>query len=129
MSDPIPTESLRFAFGYQMARRIVTADGAIGPAEQAFLDRHFPASDFVAYGFRDAHGVPTERWDEALGDALMEIPAHPESERLELLTQLWTAAMADAELHPDETKSIQHAARLLGLPADTVAAHLGSLRP
>lgn len=127
--DDFPPDALAFAFGYEMATRIVSDDGAVGPSEQAFLDRHFPPAAFQAHGFHDASGHVTQRWHDALGEALLEVPSFPEADRLDLLTQLWTAAMADDHLHPDEQRSIGHAARLLNLPADKVAdwlKHLGS---
>ncbi len=122
-------DALAFAFGFEMATRIVADDGTIGPIERAFLDRHFTPEAFRSHGFRDDVGQLTQRWHDALGEALLEVPSFPEQDRLDLLTQLWTAAMSDDELHPDEQRSIGHAARLLNLPSDTVAAwlrHLGS---
>ncbi len=122
-------DALAFAFGFEMATRIVSSGGTLGDDEKAFLARHFPAEAFVKHGFRDAEGQLTKRWHDALGEALLEVPAFPEDDRLDLLTQLWTAAMADDHLHPDEEKSIAHAARLLNLPANKVAnwlKHLGS---
>jgi len=126
-APPYSADALAFAFGYEMATRIVSADGTIGAAERAFLDRHFPPASFREHGFRDEVGQLTQRWHDALGEALLEVPSFPEADRLDLLTQLWTAALADDDLHPDEKRSITHAARLLNLPADTVAAWLKRL--
>ena len=62
-------DALAFAFGFEMATRIVSSDGTLGADEQAFLDRHFPAATFAKHGFRDPQGQPTQRWHDALGEA------------------------------------------------------------
>jgi len=129
MNDAYSPDALAFTFGYEMAKRIVSDDGTIGADEQAFLDRHFPPDAFLKHGFRDEIGQLTQRWHDALGESLLEVPSFPEADRLDLLTQLWSAAMADDHLHPDEQRSIAHAARLLNLPADKVADWLKHLSP
>ena len=127
-SDDFPLDQLVFAFSYLMTQRITGTDGATHAAEARFLAQRFPPARFTAYGFTNAAGAFTPRWHDAVGEALLELPvALSVDARLDLVETLWRAALADAELHPDEQAAVEHGARLLGLPADAVAQRLGAI--
>lgn len=125
MHDDFTDDQLTVAFSFQLVHRIVGADGVVSPEEQALLDRLFPVARLQALGFADSAGGFTQAWHDALSEALLSLPTRlDEGQRLDLIKTLWDAAQADDHLHPDEAKAVEHAARLLGLPRDRVAAHL-----
>jgi len=125
IDDDFSREQLVTAFRYQLAHRIVGADGEVSPAEKALLDRMFPAERLRGLGFVDASGSFTQRWHDALGEALVALPSIlSEDERLDLVETLWAAATADSQVHPDEQVAVAHAARLLGLSLEKVAGRL-----
>ena len=125
MNEAFDREELVFVFGYLMAQRIVGADGDVHPREAQFLADQFPDAAMRRFGLRDADGRPTARWDHAVDEALLALPALLSvDERLDLVGSLWRAAQADSALHPDEAAAVAHGARLLGVPADQVARRL-----
>jgi uncharacterized tellurite resistance protein B-like protein len=129
IDDDFSREQLVTAFRYQLAHRIVGADGSVSPAEKALLDRMFPAATLRSLGFVDHSGSFTQRWHDALGEALVALPSLLSvDERLDLIESLWAAALADDEVHPDEQKAVAHAGRLLGLPLEQIAERLKPLR-
>ena len=125
MTHDFDTEQLTIAFSYQLVHRIVSADGTVVEAEQQLMDRMFPAETLRRHGFVDDSGQFTQRWNDALGEALVELPvALSVDERLDLVERLWSAAQADEEIHASEEVAVKHAARLLGLQPDQVADRL-----
>jgi len=125
--DDFSNEQLTIAFSYQLVQRIVRADGEVVEAEERLLAKMFPEDELRAHGFLDDHGGFTQRWNEALGEAIVELPvALSVDERLDLVEKLWAAAMADEELHADEQAAVKHAARLLGLHKDQVVERLNA---
>jgi len=127
--DDFSTEELTLAFSYQLVQRIIAADGEVVEAERRLMDRLFPADKLRELGFLRADGGFTQRWQDALGEALVELPvALSVDARLDLVETLWNAALADDEIHADEQAAVKHAARLLGLHKDQVVDRLNTSR-
>ncbi len=126
--DDFGLDELKLAFSYHIVNQILDADGVVAPAETRFLQRTFPRklfefADFVGKG----GGSFTERWREALGEALLVLPTRPRDERLGIVRTLFDAAMADDSFAAVEANVVRRAARLLALDPEDVSDMIDTL--
>lgn len=119
-------EELKLAFSYHLVNQVLGADGVVAPQEFKFLHRTFP-QDVLARSRFVTDGRFTRRWQEALGEALLQLPSLGVPERLSLVETLFHAALADDELTGEEAHILKRAARLLGLADRDYAALLEQL--
>jgi uncharacterized tellurite resistance protein B-like protein len=125
MDDTFTTDELKLAFTYHISNQILESDGVVAPGEAAFLQAFFPAELFEASAFVDAEGRYTPRWQDALGEALLELPVRLDvDERLDLLETFYRAAISDGEQHYVEGTILVRAARLLGLKPSQFTARV-----
>ncbi|MCB9682419.1 MAG: hypothetical protein H6733_13210 [Alphaproteobacteria bacterium] len=118
---------LELAFAYHVIQQVVGADGVVGDAELRFVEERFPPAVLRSAGFKDARGRFTDRYEEALGDALLELPVRlPMDARLVLIDLFLDASLADDDHGAAEAVHAARAARLLGIPDDVLAAHVAS---
>ena len=83
---------------------------------------------FESSGFVDAQGAYTDRWRDALGEALVELPVRlTVDERLSILETFYQAAIADDDFQYIEGNILVRAARLLGLKPEQFTARLEQL--
>lgn len=126
MEETFSTDELKLAFSYHIINQISGADGIIEPEEAKFLQRSFPGRMLVEARFV-AGGRFTRRWQEALGEALLVLPALPVRERLALVETFFRAAIADDHLAWAEADVVRRAARLLSLSEAEYGALLDHL--
>ena len=128
MAETFTVDELKLAFTYHIVNQILRSDGEFAPSEAAFLERSFPRRLFQQSAFIDSAGRYTQRWQEALGEALIELPVQlTVDQRLGILETFYQAAMADAELQYIEGNILVRAARLLGLRAEQFTARIEQL--
>lgn len=128
MAEAFTVDELKLAFSYHIVNQILNSDGELVPAEAAFMRRAFPSRLFQQSGFVDEDGRYTQRWQDALGEALLELPVQlTVDQRLGILETFYQAAMADAELQYIEGTILVRAARLLGLRAEQFTARIERL--
>jgi uncharacterized tellurite resistance protein B-like protein len=121
-------DELKLAFSYHIVNQIVDADGVVAPSEATFLRQTFPRALFEHADFVDKErGVFTERWREALGEALLVLPTRSREERLGVIRTLLDAALSDADFAHEEGQILQRAARLLALDPGDVGEMVDAL--
>jgi len=118
---------LKLAFGLHISQMITDADNKIADVEQVFLETAFPRAELLKAGFIKEEGGTTERFDAAVGEALMrlqkELSTHT---KLELIDIFFDLSIVDDEFAQQEGNVIVVAARFLGLTNDELDAHLAS---
>lgn len=125
MDETFTTDELKLAFTYHISNQILQSDGIMAPGETAFLRASFPEDLFAASGFVDAKGHYTPRWNDALGEALLELPVRLSVEqRLDLLETFYRAAISDGDGQYIEGNILVRAARLLGLKPSQFTARV-----
>jgi uncharacterized tellurite resistance protein B-like protein len=117
MDDDFRMGELKLAFSYHIVNQILDADGVVAPGEARFFKRMFPTSLLERAKFVDESGKFTQRWNDACGEALLQLPGLPVADRQHLIETLFQAAMADEVFEFSEEAVMQRAARLLGLDA------------
>ena len=127
MDEDFSQADLELAFGWHVVNQLLGADGVVVPTEQGFLERTFPRAKLAASGFVDARGAFTPRWQDALGEALLQLPALPVAERVRLIETLFGAALADDVFEKEEGEVVVRIARLLGLKDDEYAGVIDRL--
>lgn len=121
MDEDFSLDELTLAFSWHMVNQILGSDGIVAPAEAKFLSRTFPKSLFTHSGFVSAKGEFTQRWYDALGEALLRLPELPIPQRSAIVATFFQAAVADDDFQWGEAEVIRRAARLLGLGDDAYA--------
>jgi uncharacterized tellurite resistance protein B-like protein len=115
MDEDFARWELELAFTWHVVHQILEADGGVSEVERAFVLRHLPAGVLQKAGFVDAAGGFLPRFQDALGEALLVLPALPVADRQQLVRTLFRAALSDDELARAEETTVRRAARLLGL--------------
>jgi uncharacterized tellurite resistance protein B-like protein len=121
MDEDFSLDELKLAFMYHLAHQIVGADGVVAPDEARYVERTFPELLLSRSGFVGEDGAFTERWREALGEALLRLPVLSVAERVAMVDTLFDAAMADDSLLEVEADTVRRAARLLALDDEQVS--------
>ena len=128
MHEDFSTEQLKLAFTYHIVNQILESDDEVVPAEARFLATTFPKDLFEGSGFVDAAGKYTQRWQDALGEALLELPERLSvAERLGILEMFYKAAISDDDFQYIEGNVLVRAARLLGLKPEQFTERLEQL--
>lgn len=128
MDEDFSIDQLKLAFTYHIVNQILESDADVVPAEARFLQRTFPKDLLETSGFVDASGRYTQRWQDALGEALLELPVRlPVEERLAILETFYQAAISDDDFQYIEGNILVRAARLLGLKPEQFTARLEQL--
>lgn len=121
-------EHLRLAFAYHMVEQIVHADDAVEFKETGFMERHFPVSQLLKYGFIEESGDLTQRFSDALVQALLVLPQELSLEqKLQFINTFIDASMVDNQMQQEEGNVLLTAARLLAIPLDIFQAHLQTM--
>jgi hypothetical protein len=128
MDEDVPLEELKLAFSYHVVNQILGSDGVVVAAEAGFLARTYPPALLERSGFVSGDGGFTERWQTALGEALLQLPTLPVAERTAIVDSLFDAALADDRFDVAEAGLVLRAARLLGLREPEVAPLLARVR-
>ena len=115
MDEDFSLDELKLAFSYQLVNQILGSDGTVVPEEARFLERTFPKLLLERSGFVDARGSFTKRWQDALGEALLQLPTRTVEERVAIIDTFFRAALADDAFEVAEAGIMKRAARLLGL--------------
>ena len=121
MDEDFSLDELKLAFSWHMVNQIVGSDGMVAPAEAKFLSRTFPESLLRHSGFVSSTGAFTQRWNDALGEALLRLPELSVAERASVIGTFFQAAVADDDFQRVEADVIRRAARLLGLQGEEYA--------
>lgn len=125
MDAEFSLDELRLAFTFHITNQILESDGVVVPAEIRFLKRTFPHELFERSRFVDNEGRYTQRWQDALGEALLELPVRLSvDERLDLLEGFYSAAISDGGTQYIEGNILIRAARLLGLKPSQFTARV-----
>lgn len=125
MDEDFTLAELELAFTFHITNQILESDGVIVPAEVRFLERAFPGDVFERSGFVDPAGHYTQRWQDALGEALLELPVRLSvDQRLDLLERFYAAAISDGDTQYIEGNILVRAARLLGLKPSQFTARI-----
>ncbi len=128
MDEDFTVDQLKLAFTYHIVNQILESDDEVVPAEARFLERTFPKELFETSGFVDDEGKYTQRWQDALGEALLELPVQlTVTERLKILETFYQAAIADDDFQYIEGNILVRAAKLLGLRPEQFTARLEQL--
>jgi uncharacterized tellurite resistance protein B-like protein len=128
VDEDFTVDQLKLAFTYHIVNQILESDDEVVPAEARFLRRTFPQELFESSGFVDAEGKYTQRWQDALGEALLELPVQLSvAERLKVLETFYQAAVADDDFQYIEGNILVRAAKLLGLRPEQFTARLEQL--
>ena len=125
--DDFDLVQLELAFSYHIVTQIMDADGTLTPAEMRFIEERFPADVLQASGFVGPDGEFTQRWHNACGEALMELPMQPEADRIRLLQSVFQATLADGRFERPEGEVLLRAGRLLGLSPEVVGPVITAL--
>jgi hypothetical protein len=128
MDEDVPLDQLKLAFSYHVVNQILGSDGEVVPAEAGFLARTYPPTLLEQSGFVGSDGRFTERWQHALGEALLELPTLDTAERIAIVDVLFHAALADERFDVAEAGVVLRAARLLGLREEQVAPLVARVR-
>lgn len=127
MSQPTPhsIDSLKMAFCWHLARRIMQADTVVEVSEAVWLLDRFPLDALQAAGLADKQGAETEDFSEILGQAMVVLPdALDLSGKFEVLKSLFDATLADADFHHQEGHALIKAGRLLGMSTSEIEQFL-----
>ena len=128
MDEVFSIDQLKLAFTYHIVNQILESDDEMVPAEARFLERTFPKEVLSGSGFVDEKGRYTARWQDALGEALLELPVRLSVEdRLTVLETFYQAAISDDDFQYIEGNILVRAARLLGLKPEQFTARLEQL--
>lgn len=128
MPETFTVEELKLAFTFHIVNQILQSDGEIMPEEARFLEQTFPRQVFARSGFVDRKGHYTQRWQDALGEALLELPVQlTVDQRLGILETFYQAAIADSDFQYIEGNILVRSARLLGLKAEQFTARIEQL--
>jgi len=123
------TEALKLAFSYHALEQIIGADGVLEPEEIAFLKGTFSDELMTEAGFFDAAGSRTPRYEQALEEALLELPDRLTlGEKLCLVELFVEATVADGVFRPVESQVLQQAAMTLGVTTDEWSMHLAQMK-
>jgi hypothetical protein len=128
MDEDVPLDQLKLAFSYHVVNQILGSDGEVVPAEAGFLARTYPPALLERSGFVAADGRFTDRWQHALGEALLQLPVLAVEERIAIVDALFDAALADERFDVAEAGVVSRAARLLGLREEQIAPLLARVR-
>ena len=119
MDEDFEVVELSLAFSYHVVNRIMEADGIVMPSEARFIKAFFPEELLKNSGFVRADGSYTERYQTALGEALLRLPDElSDDQKKELVSTLKQAALADSHLENKEQLAVEHACSLLGIRVD-----------
>lgn len=121
MDEDFSLDELKLAFSWHMVNQIVGSDGTVAPAEAKFLSHTFPKSVLEHSGFVSSTGEFTQRWNDALGEALLRLPELSAADRGSVIATFFQAAVADDDFQRVEADVIRRAARLLGLNGEEYA--------
>ena len=125
---PNDAERLKLAFAVYIAQLIVEADNRIDYLEIKLWGQLFPRNLLRQASFIDDEGNLSESFEKARQEALYVLPGTLSiDEKLELLTLLHGASMADGELEAHELDVLRKGADLLGIPPNTFTTHLAQL--
>jgi uncharacterized tellurite resistance protein B-like protein len=117
---------LELAFSWHIVDQILHSDGQVAPTEARFLASTFPPAVMEKSGFVEG-GKFTDRWNEALGEALLRLPTLAVEDRVRILSTFFRAATADDEFLGVEAEVMRRAAKLLGLRDDEFNDALANL--
>ena len=128
MEEDFTIAQLKLAFTFHIVNQILESDDEVVPSEARFLERTFPKHVFENSGFIDANGRYTARWQDALGEALLELPVRLSvEERLGILETFYQAAISDDDFQYVEGKILERAAKLLALRPEQFTARMEAL--
>ncbi|MCB9669386.1 MAG: TerB family tellurite resistance protein [Alphaproteobacteria bacterium] len=128
MDEDFTLDELKLAFTFHITNQILESDGTVAPEELAFLQKWFPEAVFRESRFIDAKGRYTSRWEDALGEALLQLPERLSvEERLDLLETFYRAAISDGDTQYIEGNILVRAARLLGLKPSQFTARVEAM--
>ena len=109
-------DELKLAFAYHVIEEIIGADARIDQGELAFLDGRFPPALLRNCRYVDESGMRTDRYRQALDEAMIELPDRlTVGEKLQLLEIFTAAAAADGAYAMAEGMVLDRAAEYLGL--------------
>ncbi|MBT3218213.1 MAG: hypothetical protein HN348_03910 [Proteobacteria bacterium] len=125
---PNDAERLKLAFAVYIAQLIIEADNRIDYREMKLWGQLFPRNLLRQASFVDDEGNLNADFEQARQEALITLPGSLSlDEKLELLTVLHGASMADGELEAHELDVLAKGADLLGIPPTTFTTHLAQL--
>jgi uncharacterized tellurite resistance protein B-like protein len=128
MNDPQSTEHLKLAFVVFLTQEIIEADQKIDYQEMKLFGQIFPRPLLRELGFIDDQDNFTAEFERARQASLVELPKQLNiDEKLELLTLLHGACLADGELGSGELDQLRRGGDLLGLTPNEFTAHIASL--
>lgn len=126
MDEDFSLDELKLAFTWHIVHQILGSDGVVCEAEQRFVKRTFPDLLLERSGFFTETGF-TQRWQDALGEALLTLPTLSVPERVQIVDTLFKAAMADDQFEHAEGEILRRAARLIALQDEQVTQILEGL--
>jgi uncharacterized tellurite resistance protein B-like protein len=120
VTAPSDIDSLKLAFTVSSSLKVIEADERIDYQELKFYGQIFPRGLLRDFGFLDDEDNYTAAFEEAQQRALTVLPqAISTEEKLELITLIHGASMADDDLGEKELVELRRAGDLLGLsPAE-----------
>lgn len=121
-------DDLKLAFCVFICQKIFEADAYVDYQEFKLFGQIFPRQLLRSVAFVDDNDEFTDHYQRATADALAQLPnVLDESEKLELLTLLHGACMADGELASRELEELRRGADLLGIAPAEFTQHLGQI--
>jgi uncharacterized tellurite resistance protein B-like protein len=126
VDEDFSADELKLAFSFHIVNQILGSDGMVAPEEARFLERSFPKALLERSGFLQG-GRFTRRWNEALGEALLQLPVLPVTERVRIIETFFRAALADDQFAWSEGDVMKRAARLLALTPEDYGRVLDQL--
>jgi len=117
----VPTKrEMLFAYGLQMASRILEADGVLSPDEIGFL-RAAVAPDALGTATLFDQGKPTPKLSRAIECAMLLLPELLEdADRGWITTLLLNACSADGVIRPEELEEVEAGLMLIGIGREEI---------
>jgi hypothetical protein len=118
------------AFSLFVATLVAGAEQPLDERRAAVLQAMYPPDRLRALGLADEDGSVTPAYPLAYREAMRELPARLSlSEKLEIVTDLHRATLADGPLALSELLVVREAAEILGVPRLELTKHLDRLTP
>ena len=128
MSSDSSIDRLKLAFAVYLAQKIFEADAHVDYQEMKLFGQIFPRQLLRGFDFIDHNDAFTQSFEEARQAALEELPFNLDtSEKLDLLTLLHGACMADGDLESRELDELRRGADLLGVSPNEFTQHLAQI--
>ena len=121
-------DRLKLAFAVYLSQQIFEADEYVDYQEMKLFGQIFPRQLLREFQFIDERDAFTSEFESARQEALTQLPSKLNAtDKLDLLTLLHGACMADGELEPQELDELRRGADLLGLSPNEFTNHLAEL--